>query len=191
MPPESIVIGWLEDVYHQDIRACDNAAADLERGRKRRALPAVKSHQKKRKQAQRDAMNPVEIPTRALRSRSPTKLSKEQSAYTASINSASASLVKLTSATTLSQSSTRSRSKSPTRARSRSPAKTVHDLENANPPTIYLQMRHPGNDLPTSVRNLNNNVLRAGRRGKRLLPGSIRVRLFTFESNLANLYSLC
>jgi hypothetical protein len=192
MPRESIINGWLEDVYHQGIHACDSAAADLERGRKRRALPEVETHQKKYIQVQTDAMNPIEISTRVLRPRSPTKSSKEQLAYTASITSASASsLVKLTSATILSQSSNWSRSQSPTRARSRSPAKTVHDLENANPPTIYLQMRHPGNDVPPAVRNLNNDVLRAGRRGKRLLPGSIRVCLFAFETNMTNLCSLC
>ncbi|KAH6691794.1 hypothetical protein BKA61DRAFT_625196 [Leptodontidium sp. MPI-SDFR-AT-0119] len=182
MPPGNVFDGWLEDIYNQGIHACDGMVsipADLDlyeyRGRKRQALPAVGPHQKKRRQVlETDAMNP-ESPNRALRSSSRAKSTKEKSAYTASINNASASsLVKLTSATTLSQSSTWSGSKSPTRARSRSPAKTVHDLENADPPTIYLQMRHPDTEVPTSVRNLNNNVMRAGRRGKGLLPGSIR-----------------
>lgn len=186
MPPGNIVDGWLEDIYDQGIHACDGVAsisADLDlheyRGRKRQALPAVGPHQKKRRQVlETEAMNPVESPTRGLRSSSRAKSTQEKSAYTASINNASASsLVKLTSATTLSQSSTWSGSKSPTRARSRSPAKTVHDLENADPPTIYLQMRHPGSEVPTSVRHLNNNVMRAGRRGKGLLPSSIRVCL--------------
>lgn len=148
--------------------------------RKRRgvSLPIVETRQKRRKQAlelEPGAMDPAHS-SRALRSSSRNRTREQASRYTASINNASASsLVMLTSATTLSQSSVASGSKPPSRARSRSPAKTVHDLENADPPTIYLQMRHPGNEVPLTVQKLNNKVLRAARRGRGLLPGSIRV----------------
>ncbi|KFY24515.1 hypothetical protein V491_02127 [Pseudogymnoascus sp. VKM F-3775] len=177
MAPGSIVDGWLEDVCGQGIHADNNVTsipADFEYGkRKRQPPPARGPHRKKRRQVlEIEAMDPIESPTRALRSGRSTR---KGSAYTTSINNASASsLVKLTNTTTLSQTSTWSGSKSPTRARSRSPAKTVHDLENADPPTIYKQLRHPDAEVPTSVRTLNNNVMRAGRRGRALLPISIR-----------------
>lgn len=176
----SIVDGWLEDVCGQGIHADNSVTStppDFEYGnRKRQRPPARRPHQKKRRKVlEIEAMDPIESPTRALRS---GKSTKKGSAYTTSINNASASsLVKLTNATTLSQTTTWSGSKSPTRARSRSPAKTVHDLENADPPTIYKQLRHPDAEVPTSVRTLNNNVMRAGRRGRALLPISIRVCL--------------
>jgi len=147
------------------------------RGRKRQATSTAQPHQTKRKRTSLSkSMDMTDSIIRPLRSSSRTRSAREKSVYTASINSVStSSLIKLTSATTLTQSSTRSGSKSPSRARSRSPAKTVLDLQNADPPTIYLQMRHPNAEIPASVRDLNNNVTRAGRSGNGLLPGSIRV----------------
>lgn len=168
MQPASTIEGWLEDIHEQGTHAWEGAttiaiSANLELQRpnpsqKRRALslPTVETCQKRKKYAfglESGAMDPVES-SRALRSSSRNHTGKQASRYTASINNASASsLVKLTSATT--------GSKSPSRARSRSPAKTVHDLENADPPTIYLQMRHPGSEVPVAVQKLNNKVLRA------------------------------
>ncbi|KAI9733510.1 MAG: hypothetical protein M1818_007258 [Claussenomyces sp. TS43310] len=187
MQPASIVDGWLEDVHREGIHACEVKRAatttsqlELQQpSRKRRAcsMQHIPSSQKRPKQiVDPQAVDSVETP-RVLRSRSHTKpiATEQESSYTTSINNATAStLAKLTRATTLSQPSTWSGSKSPTRARSRSPAKTVDDLENADPPTVYLQMRHPDNELPPKVRDLNNNVMRASRRQRGLLPGIIK-----------------
>jgi hypothetical protein len=81
--------------------------------------------------------------------------------------------------------------KSPTRARSRSLQKTVHDLENADPPTIYLQIRHPDTEVPTSVRNLNNNnVMQAGRRERDCCQIQSEYVFSAHGTNMADLSSL-
>ncbi|KAF4620124.1 hypothetical protein G7Y89_g14698 [Cudoniella acicularis] len=166
MAGQSIIDGWMEDVYEQGTLACDSVAeSPLEenevahRREKRQETSADEGTDRGRKRWKTTPLLEKDTtdlprsrsPARALRSNSRTKPLQEKSAYTASLNNAStASAIKLTSATTLSQSSTHSESKSRSRVRSRSPAKTVHDLENADPPTRYLQMQHPDNQIPPS-----------------------------------------
>ncbi|KAF8846964.1 hypothetical protein BDZ45DRAFT_682171 [Acephala macrosclerotiorum] len=144
MSREPIINGWLQDVYDQGTPACDGDGDGVNR-----RVADLEPPRKKRR------MYAMEEP-RVLRSNS-----RKESAYTVSINSA----LSLTKATALSQSSKG-------RARSRSPAKTVRDLENADPPTTYLQLRHPDNELPANVRRLNSQIVRSGRKG--FMPISIR-----------------
>ncbi|KAH7317549.1 hypothetical protein BKA65DRAFT_103914 [Rhexocercosporidium sp. MPI-PUGE-AT-0058] len=201
MQPASTVEGWLEDAYEQGMQACERTApiaANIEPQhanpiRKRRALslPIVETRQKRQKQPLKlepGTMGSVES-SRALRSSSRNRSREQASRYTTSINNAlGSSLVMLTSATTLSQTSIASGSKTRSRTRSRSPAKTFHDLENADPPTTYLQMRHPGNEVPFTVQKLNNKVLRATRRGRGLMPRSIRTMICSMMTRQTSKY---
>jgi hypothetical protein len=197
----AIVHGWLDDVHTEKAATQGTpASANIDTAsppntpsssfRKRSTSLNSQANQQKRRKR-----NPIHVysmehdpePEPGLRrSRDETV----ENAYTASINAAPASgsipsLTRLlTSATTLSQSTTSSWTGSRGRKRSRSPAKTVQDLENANPPTAYLQVQHPGKDLPLYVRNLHNEIVRASKRGKGIFPQSIKACPFRRSCSL-------